>query len=73
MYLIWSEEHGAWWKHGGCGYTDRIALAGRYPKEQADRIVDGANWGRVFHEIAVPVPDGLDAILGRSRGDRSPP
>lgn len=34
-YLVWSNEHRAWWRGGGWGYTSRLAEAGRYSRVQA--------------------------------------
>lgn len=43
MYLIWSNEHHAWWKPGCRGYTTLTHLAGRYTELEARRIVRDAN------------------------------
>jgi len=70
LYLIWSEEHGAWWKResGGqtWGYTHSMEQAGRYTKERAAQIVAKANAvvhrdtgfypDRSFNEIAITDP-----------------
>lgn len=70
MYLIWSEEHGAWWRPAGIlgswGYTHFMTEAGRYTKAEADRIVAQGNKvihpesgflaERTFNEIAIPDP-----------------
>jgi hypothetical protein len=70
MYLIWSEEHGAWWRHAigsaTWGYTHFITEAGRYTEADANRIVVNANKvihpdsgflrDRKFNEIAIPDP-----------------
>lgn len=59
-FLIWSEEHGAWWRMGRWGYTTQIREAGQYPKAEADQIVRDANFRPgAFNEIAIPVPPGL--------------
>jgi hypothetical protein len=42
-FLIWSNEHGAWWGPNGCGYTKRREEAGRYVLFEALRIVFSAN------------------------------
>jgi len=42
-YVIWSYEHGAWWRPASCGYTTRLEEAGHYSKVEADRIVADAN------------------------------
>jgi hypothetical protein len=34
-WLIWSNEHDAWWGSLGVGYTRVIGLAGRYKYAQA--------------------------------------
>ena len=64
-FLIWSEEHGRWWKPAERGYTSQLATAGRYSRERAEAIVRSANFGSAFNEIAVPVPEGLDALIRR--------
>jgi hypothetical protein len=58
QYLIWSEEHGAWWRPAKWGYSQRIRDAGRYSKADADEIVRNANF-REFNEIAIPEPPGI--------------
>lgn len=59
-YLIWSNEHNAWWRPGRCGYTDHRSLAGRYTLEEAIEIVDRANefieW-KHFPNDPIPVPN----------------
>lgn len=42
-WLIWSNEHKAWWKSNEAGYTNDKAEAGVYTFEQACKIVYGAN------------------------------
>lgn len=64
-YLIWSEEHGRWWRPGERGYTSQMREAGRYSKERADVIVKGANLIG-FNEIAIPVPAQLDKLAKRA-------
>lgn len=59
-YVIWSEEHRAWWSPHRAGYTRSLVDAGRYAKEEADQIVTEANEylppGKSFNEIAIPDP-----------------
>lgn len=61
-YLIWSEEHGAWWRPHSGGYVRRISEAGRYSKEDSEAIVESANRylrpGIPFNEVAVVDPFG---------------
>lgn len=40
MYLLWSNKHRKWWRAGESGYADFIEEAGRYTKEEAERIVN---------------------------------
>lgn len=42
-WLIWSNEHGAWWRASNCGYTRIIWYAGRYTEERAKEIAHNAN------------------------------
>ena len=56
-YLISSFEHGGWWRPGALGYTKGFAdfeAAGRYTREQADRIVESANFVGL-NEAMVPI------------------
>lgn len=43
-YLIWSNEHRAWWMPGRCGYTTLTHEAGRYSEAAADAILRQANY-----------------------------
>jgi len=43
IWLVWSEEHGSWWRPGCHGYTRTIRDAGRYSYHAAKEICDGAN------------------------------
>lgn len=38
-WLVWSDDHGGWWKPNHRGYTRDIAMAGRYTLRQAQDIV----------------------------------
>lgn len=42
-YLIWSNEHGSWWKPARHGYTDNIKEAGHYDHSEALEICMDAN------------------------------
>jgi hypothetical protein len=59
-YVIWSEEHGAWWAPNRLGYTRQLSQAGRYSKAEADEIVTDANRALdpsfQFAELAFPDP-----------------
>jgi hypothetical protein len=76
-FLIWSNEHHAWWRENESGYTQHIDEAGRYDLEDADRIVAEATVDgqlstqredprngrryREFSEVIVAAPETLEA------------
>jgi hypothetical protein len=67
IYLIWSNEHTAWWRPDRCGYTYSITDAGRYQREEALRICSGANYGFIQdytgpNEIPVLLADALETM-----------
>jgi hypothetical protein len=37
-YLIWSNEHNAWWCAARSGYTDMASRAGRFTRDEAFKI-----------------------------------
>lgn len=51
-FVIWSFEHGAYWRPAEIGYTRELAEAGRYSKADADRIIASANLVSL-NEIAI--------------------
>lgn len=57
VWLIWSNEHGGWWKPGRWGYTPRIGEAGRYARSAADEVCRSANFGGQINEVAVLAPE----------------
>jgi hypothetical protein len=77
MFLIWSNEHGAWWRDNESGYTQHIDEAGRYDRADAERIVADATVDgqlstqrqdpmngrpyREFSEVIVAAPETLEA------------
>lgn len=42
-YLIWSNEHRAWWKPHSNGYTTLTHLAGQFTEMEARKIIREAN------------------------------
>lgn len=54
-YLIWSNEHNAWWEAGCVGYVDHTHFAGRFTREEALEICNAANsvWD-TYKSICVP-------------------
>jgi hypothetical protein len=58
-WVIWSEEHAAWWGRARWGYTESLAAAGRYSQEEAQAIVRKANFyckPGTWNECAFPLP-----------------
>lgn len=54
-YLVWSIEHGAWWKPGGMGYTRDRDKAGRFTLPAAvEAVHSGDSTGDVPEEAIVP-------------------
>ena len=43
LYVIWSYEHGSWWRPHSRGYTVDIKQAGLYTKKVAREICESAN------------------------------
>ena len=41
-YLVFSHEHGRWWRPGASGYTAKLSEAGRHTRETALRICASA-------------------------------
>lgn len=66
-YLIWSNEHRAWWAPNRCGYTTDVHAAGRYDRDEAISIASHARGGwersRNPYEIAIPEADALEQAL----------
>lgn len=58
-WLIWSNEHGRWWKPQRWGYTPIIGEAGRYRKQVADKIVQDANIAGRINEVVVLAPESF--------------
>lgn len=59
-WLIWSNQHNAYWGPGSCGYTRDVDKAGRYSTANAARICESANayrGNKLPHEIMVPSPE----------------
>lgn len=64
QYLIWSNEHRAWWRPEKCGYTTHLAMAGRYSHDVAMKICRAARggWmpGEPPPEIPIAEADAID-------------
>lgn len=55
-YLVWSNEHRAWWGPNRAGYYSSIAAAGRYTRDEALKICVGARGGRQFNKNPSETP-----------------
>ncbi len=69
VYLIWSNEHRAWWGPGRAGYSVGIQGAGRYSRDSAidicrDAIPSAMHVG-VISEIPVRYRDVRDFLAGQ--------
>src|SRR4051812_5954394 len=42
-FVVWSQDRGMFWRSGWHGYTTRADKAGRFSKEEAERILERAN------------------------------
>ena len=38
LWMIWSNEHGAWWRPNSCGYTCKVEEAGLFGYDEAKSI-----------------------------------
>jgi hypothetical protein len=69
IYLIWSHEHGAWWRPNRCGYAQRLSEAGRYSRAEALLICTRAIPGTAAREGALPeLPVALADVMAMLRG-----
>lgn len=63
MFLVWSNEHGQWWRANHMGYTSVIEEAGRYGMAESLRICRNANFGGVINEVRVLAPESYDEVM----------
>ena len=67
-YLIWSNEHKAWWCPDRLGYTPHLINSGRYTREEAIVICRKAMYGWTAGEPFPELPikeDDLREFLRR--------
>lgn len=71
QYVIWSNEHRAWWRPAGMGYAAQLEKAGIYTREQALKIVadSSAGWrlGGNPTEFAIPIRDAEEYVHPAAR------
>lgn len=75
QYLIWSNEHNAWWHPDSRGYTVSIESAGRYSLEAAISVCNGANYGwdddqKIPKEL--PIAEEAALLLDGQKDYRTP-
>lgn len=64
-WLVWSNEHGAFWRPDSMGYTSDIKQAGRYTQGQARRCCDSGKLdpdGKP-EEVMMLAPEAVDAAI----------
>lgn len=69
-YLIWSEEHGAWWRAGRRGYTTSMNAAGIYSEHEARTISASSNAHGRFCEVPVRVSLAMTTAMRQPSGGR---
>lgn len=67
VWLVWSNEHNAYWGTNKCGYTQNAMKAGRYTAREAKSICKNANIAvdknkDLPNEIITPSPEVLDIV-----------
>lgn len=72
VYLIWSNEHRAWWGPGSHGYVPGLSGAGRYSREQTLAICQRALGTAVHIGMLAELPVRLDDVLAFLQGSLVP-
>lgn len=64
-WLVWSNEHRAWWRPNWQGYTVMLDQAGRYSKDEASAICERAGWviDGIPPEIPVRESDVINLLV----------
>jgi hypothetical protein len=66
-WLIWSNEHNAWWRPNAYGYTENIEEAGRYILSDARKHCYQPEGGAT-KEVVVPSPELVCYLMGLPDG-----
>lgn len=69
LYLVWSNEHRAWWRSNLLGYSTGFAEAGRYSRQEAldicrQAILSAPHVGTIA-EIPVRLADVVSFLDGQ--------
>lgn len=77
-WLVWSNEHNAFWRPNRCGYTRLIDQAGRYSKAEAEAICHAAQPranSTIYEgeppETCMPAPEALETQAAEIEGLRA--
>src|SRR5690242_12121938 len=64
-YLIWSNEHGAWWRPNAAGYTIQLEKAGRYSRSEALKHCAGRDQepGKPLPELPIKEDDLVSVLI----------
>jgi len=64
-YLIWSNEHRAWWRPNSQGYTTHLEKAGRYTRQDAIRksAIRDQEPGQPLPELPIREDDVLSILI----------
>lgn len=64
-YMIWSNEHRAWWRPNAAGYTADIAQAGRYTRNDAVKhsATRDQRPGEILPELPIREDDVFDILI----------
>lgn len=69
-WLVWSNEHRAFWRANRCGYTGVIEEAGRYTQNEAEAICRAASpranstiYADQAPEVCMPAPEALAVAI----------
>lgn len=70
VWLVWSHEHGGWWKPSDWGYTPRAEEAGRYSYRDALKRCEGVGTDRhgAPNEVISPSPELIEYMLNADVG-----
>ena len=58
---IWSKARHAWWRWYSAGYTEDVAKAGLYTREEAEHIIAGTHGENEMREVGTPRASSKDS------------
>ncbi len=81
IWLVWSNEHRAWWAPDHCDYVREVEHAGRYTFEEAMRIASARNGGLPGKdgnpgELIQPSPEWIELrakAIAKAKGESNGP